>query len=400
VLASVRRWLNHDYLPSLRPYLQWMRRPLPWLVLAATAALLFGLTTQSNALWLSAGIVSTVLLGLLWPWLALRGVACRLTFSLPRTTEGESVAAALTLTNRWPWPLWGLAVVGGFRPPIDDGDEDDTRHVETALASVPAWSESAFRWDFTPSRRGLYPRATSYIVTGFPFGLWQARRMVTVDAQLIAWPRRHAVPEDLPDAGSDLNGLGLADARQGDAGDIVGVRPYRNGDMLRRVHWPQTARHNRLIVCERQAATRPSVRLIADLRGDTANGTDGSDTLERVIRTTASLCQSLHQRHVRIEYCDADASIRPAPDQHGLEQLLDRLATIPESGLASELPVTELPLHSTLCSQGMLEVVVTGDGIPPHRPHYRSARMSVRRRIVANTVSDVQDQWRAICRET
>jgi len=399
VLDTVQNWFSRDYFPVLWPYLRWMRQPLSWLAVAIIATFLFGLTIQPRVFWLSGCIACVTLLGLLWPGVTMRGVSCRISFSEPQTTEGDRLSVFVTLRNRWPWPLWGLTIVGGFHR-VGERDDDDGLDIDAALAMVPAWSESVFCWDFTPSRRGVYPKNATFITSGFPFGLWQSRRVATIENRLIVWPCRFAIPSVLPDVGFDLNGLGLADTRPGDAGDFLGVRPYRNGDTLRRVHWPQTARHNRLIVCERQAATRPGVRIIADLRDNASDGVPFDDRLEQAIRTTASLCESLHQRHVRLEYCDAQILIRPTADRHGIEQILDHLATIPDRGLVAETPPEELQKQATPQIQGMLDIVITPERVVSRRPHFHTNRAVMRRVLLADNPQSVQNQWEAICRET
>ena len=392
----VQRWLTRDYLPFLRPYLRWTRQPVTWLLLAAVATLLCGLVLQPMVLWLSAWIACVILLGLCWPWLALRGVVCRMNFSDARTTEGEAVEVTLTLLNRWPWPLWGLAIVGGLRRLPSGAESQHELPIETALAAVPAWSESTFHWKFVPARRGYYPTSNSFLATGFPFGLWQARRLVTIENHLIAWPRRHTIPAAMPDAGFDHMGLGLADTRPGDVGDYLGVRPYRNGDLLKRVHWSQTARQGRLIVCERQAAARPAVRIVADLRGDSAQGFV-QDSLETTIRTAASLCGAFHQQQARVEYCDAEATLRIAPGTHGLEPVLDRLAMVPYEGLCD---TTAQTIGRRVGNRhGVLEIVVTADRSMACRQQCRSQTSQRFWIVVGDDMEPVSRQWEAICRE-
>jgi uncharacterized protein (DUF58 family) len=320
-----------------------------------------------------------------------------MSFSNSRTTEGEAVGVTLTLINRWPWPLWGLAVVGGFRQLTSCEESHDDLPVETALASVPAWSESTFHWKFIPSRRGCYPTNDSFLTTGFPFGLWQARRLVVIENRLVAWPRRYAMPSTMPDAGVDQTGLGLADTKPGDAGDFLGVRPYRSGDLLKRVHWSQTARHGRLIVCEHQAASRPAIRVIADLHGQVREGTFDQEGLEATIRAAASLCDTLHRQHARVEYSDDKATFCIAPGNHGMESVLDHLASIPYHGprdITSQNVVRRVDHR-----HGMLEVVVTADRHLASRQqaHSKTAqRFSI---IVAKDLEPVGCQWEAICRD-
>ena len=369
---------------------------MTWLLLAAVATLLCGLVLQPRALWLSAWIACVILLGLCWPWLAMRGVACRMSFSDSRTTEGEEVDVALTIINRWPWPLWGLAIIGGFRQFASNAESQDELSIETALAAIPAWSESTFHWKFVPPRRGCYPISSSYLTTGFPFGLWQARRLVTVEDRLVAWPRRYAIPSAMPDAGFDQTGLGLADTRPDDAGDFLGVRPYRNGDLLKCVHWPQTARQGRLIVCERQAVTRPAVRVIADLRGDLAQDF-AQNSLEETIRAVASLCEALHQQHARVEYGDTETTLRVPPSNSGLEPVLDRLAMIPYEGLRdTPTPTISRRMDSR---HGMLEIIVTADRSSVCRQQRRSRMAHCSWIIVGDDMEPVGQQWEAICRE-
>ena len=392
----LNQWFIRDHFPFLRPYLRWTRQPLTWMAMATIATFLCGLVLQPMALWLSAGLASLALLGLCWPWLAMRGVACRISFSNSRTTEGEAVGVTLTLLNRWPWPLWGLAIVGGFRHIASQTASQDESAIETALAAVPAWSESTFHWKFVPSRRGVYPASNSFLTTGFPFGLWQARRLATIENRLIVWPQRYAISSAMPDAGCDQTGLGLADSRPGEAGDFLGVRPYRNGDLLKRVHWPQTARQGRLIVCERQAATRPAVRIVADLQTDSAEDV-AQNTLEETIRAVASLCGAIHQRHARLEYCDAEATLPVAAGDCGLEPVLDRLAMIPYAGLCDA--TTHAMNRRVDNRHGMLDVVVTADRsmVYPQCRSKTSQRFSI---VVGNDTDPVSQQWEAICRET
>ena len=59
------------------------------------------------------------------------------------------------------------------------------------------------------------------------------------------------------------DGLATRD-RAGQWGDPLGVRPYRRGDPLRRVHWVLTARHGELIVRELQSNAVPRVQIVLD----------------------------------------------------------------------------------------------------------------------------------------
>lgn len=398
-VGGIQHWLTRDYFPFLRPYLRWTRRPATWLGGAALATLLIGVFVQPLGLWLSGGIGCAILLGFVWPWLAMRGITCRLSFSKARATEGQSVTVRLTLVNRWPWPLWGLAIVGGFRADTEAGEDQEGLPIAMALAVVPPWSETNFHADFVPRRRGRYPMGIPYVTTGFPFGLWRPRRVVTVEKSLIAWPRRYSVPPVLPDVGFDQIGLGLADGRPGDAGDFNGVRPYRQGDTLRRIHWPQTAKHGRLIVCERQAPTQVAVHVFADLRRPSPQVPGQEDLLEATIRAVASLCVMLHQQNALVAYSDAEVTLDVRRGYQGLAAILDRLASIPWDGLAQGPWDAQFRDRRVATEFPMLEVLVTGDRDAARVLHARSGTTSRRCIVVSNDDESVCHQWEAICRD-
>jgi uncharacterized protein (DUF58 family) len=111
----------------------------------------------------------------------------------------------------------------------------------------------------------------------------------------------------------------------GDEGDVVGVRPFRPGDSLRHVHWAQTARQDRFVVCERQATARRRVRLILDTRADARQGHHG-ETLEDLIRVAASIGRQFHAHCADTELCIGQRSVIADRGEPGLKRMMDVLA--------------------------------------------------------------------------
>lgn len=103
-------------------YVNWLKTPLGVLVVTATVSLVSGFILGPQGYCVFAATASVIVLGLVWPWLALRGVTCKLEFPQHRVVEGDSVSATLTCPNRWPFPVWGLVVEQGFL----GSDENET----------------------------------------------------------------------------------------------------------------------------------------------------------------------------------------------------------------------------------------------------------------------------------
>jgi uncharacterized protein (DUF58 family) len=148
-------------------------------------------------------------------------------------------------------------------------------------------------------------------------------------------------------------------SKVGSNGDVLGVRPYRRGDSPRRIHWRQSARHDRLIVCELQANARPVVQLVldADPAAHVGQAPDGSR--EWAIRIVASLAKGWLAAGVEVGAVWNGQVIPAASGSKQLNALLDALAKLPDS--------TGTPLRETMSGPACrsftdgLQVIVTTD---------------------------------------
>lgn len=320
--ARLDRFFNHDFCPWANRYVYWLKRPIGWFVVAAAASLLVGVAVAPQGLVMFGAILTVMGLGVCWPWLCMRAVSASLAFARHRCREQDTVQITLTVHNRWPLPVWGLAVEGGF---LADASAAGGPCPTASLARVAGWTRSQFVFEFEPPQRGVYPVEPPRLTTGFPFGIWQSQRPITVVGELLVWPR--TVPlESIPAVGGRLSVVaGMFRDRPGDDGDVIGVRPYRFGDSLRKIHWAQTARRDALVLCERQDTARRTVQVTLD----DVLGTGGELTeavRESAIRVGASICQEFHAHGCDVRCCLAGERIEAEPGPSGLKRLLDAFA--------------------------------------------------------------------------
>jgi uncharacterized protein (DUF58 family) len=360
--------LHHDFCPWANRYVYWLKQPIGWFVVAAAMSLIVGVFLGAQGFVLCAAIVGVIALGVVWPWLAIRSVRVALRFDRRRTHEGESVAVELQVSNRLPWPIWGLAIEEGFLAAEQPGDERDALAV--ALARVPGWSVNEYRWEYVPECRGVYPTKIPQVTCGFPFGIWTARRPVSSHGELIVWPRTVRLCAMPPLSGRELSVASLVSRRIGHEGDVLGVRPFRQGDSLRMMHWAQTARHDQLIVCERQATARQAVRVLVDTDLASHFGTGTAHSLEWCIRIAASLCQGFVEHLVPVELEIGPRRHRIIPGEAGLRGGLDLLARYQaQATTAANVAAdrSDAAVHGTCCrrkgtlANGTRTIVVTTD---------------------------------------
>jgi uncharacterized protein (DUF58 family) len=338
LLQQTNAALNHDFCPSFNRWVYWVRRPFWCLVLAIGLSGACGVFLSPAALYVTAILILLAGTGVAFPWLAMKGIEAHLTFDHRRGRVGGSVPVRLRIRNRWPWPVWGLSVVRGFTLSKASNTEDGV-----ALARVPGWSTIEYSWQFVPKHRGRYPLAAAEVETGFPFGLFRASRPAAVDGHVIVWPKTVSLA-GLPDAAETGHAEDqLTDRRAGDFGDMLGTRLFRQGDSLRRVHWAQTARQQQLIVCERQAAATSVVRVTLDLNAashaqcDPGERREG-DTVELVVQVAASVCESLHRQHCRVELWMGDQMLVAGESVAGFQRLMDTLSQAALETAGGRLP--------------------------------------------------------------
>jgi len=139
-------------------------------------------------------------------------------------------------------------------------------------------------YSLTPSRRGRWPLGPALVHTSDPLGLIWADTAVGDAERVPVWP---AVVDLSATAGALM---GHADrvvlGARSPSPDDAALRDYREGDDLRRVHWPSSARLGRMLVRSDERAGRRPATVILDLSRD-------SEALEWGISAAASIALSV-----------------------------------------------------------------------------------------------------------
>ena len=88
--ARLIRDCNSGYCIRLERYMNWLRSPLAILVQAMIASNLCGLFLHPQGFLLAFGLGALMAVGVVWPWLSLRGLTGSLSFEKRRAREGET----------------------------------------------------------------------------------------------------------------------------------------------------------------------------------------------------------------------------------------------------------------------------------------------------------------------
>jgi hypothetical protein len=334
-LETIHGAMNVDFCPWANKYVYWLKKPIGWVVLALLASLLLGIYVSPQAFLATAAITAIGLIGCLWPWIAMRGIQGELSWFQGRCEEQESIKTTLTLTNRWPWPAFGLFVEADHQIASLASDPDQP----ICLSLVPGLAESQFEWECVPGARGVYPKRAVRLATAFPFGVWTCYRELAVESPLIVWPHTTRLVDVPESSGTPNAGIGTTSPQIGDEGDWMGVRPYRPGDTLRQVHWAQTARRDQLIVFERQSRARQEVAIWFDSFGSTHIDDELTNELIRILASIANHFV-YHSWSVRVSMNGVWQILNPG--KAGKQKWMDSLARwLPSDAITNDLPQTK-----------------------------------------------------------
>ena len=314
---------EREYFEWVNPYLRSFFHPLGVLFVLEVASIICGILVAPQGFIVSASVLAVIIVGCIWPWIGMRGVSCQLRFTAMRGEEGKPIEAELIVINRWPWPVWGLAVEGGFEPAGEEGEE-----TEMAISRIGGWSRGNYSWSFTPKVRGKYPLTSPQLVTEFPFGLWKARKPIEVQSRLIVWPHRFPLPQFPIPAGAPSWVGQSSENAAGVVGHRTTVREYRQGDSMRQIHWAKTALYDKLVSYDREGLAVSDATITLDTQSDLHPERGPDSTLEWTIRIAASVGDTLLRQGIGVTLLSHSSQFSSLTDGSNPAGMLDWLAAL------------------------------------------------------------------------
>lgn len=274
-------------------------------------------------------------------------VAVRRALSSDRVSPGERVTVRLELEGQGRRTTPFLLL----EDRVPDALGGSARLVATGIPARRRGTRTV-TYTIDPSKRGRYPIGPLRVEAADPFGLAPVRIEVGERDELVVTP---PVEDLLEVAGSPFGatgGLALARRLARGGGEFSLMRPYQQGDDLRRIHWPSVARRGELMIRQDEASTRPRACVHLDTRGR-AIGASGSAVFEHAVGAAASIGVALLRSGLSLRL--STGILPPGPSTE--DAYLDALAGAAEDG--TDLLVSLARLRAT-ASADMIFVLVTG----------------------------------------
>src|SRR5262245_59367241 len=157
------------------------------------------------------------------------------------------------------------------------------RSARLVVASLPARGRQRVRYSITPHQRGRYVLGPLTADLSDPFALTKLRVEFDERDELVVAPEVELLGSGPDSPFGMTSGLALAKHlfRTGD--EFYTMRPYVEGDDLRRIHWPSVARSGELMIRQDESTRRSTAVLFIDTR-DSAVGQTHTPSFERATR--------------------------------------------------------------------------------------------------------------------
>ena len=140
-------------------------------------------------------------------------------------------------------------------------------------------------------KRGVHRLGPVMLSVCDPFGLFAHGVELKDHGEAVIFPRPVPLAGEVVRSGAEPRPIATGErARGSESGlEFYGIRDYRPGDELRRIHWAATAHHNRLTVIEFDRGVSENLAVVLDTRVGTEYGTGLETSLELGVRAAASL---------------------------------------------------------------------------------------------------------------
>lgn len=226
------------------------------------------------------------------------------------------------------------------------------------VARIPPGRARAIEYTVRSHLRGRHRLGPLGVQVQDPFGLATRHAVLEGSADLVVLPPvRPLGSSSHPTSGVGSEGeQAHLIALHGE--DDVTVREYRDGDDLRHIHWPSTARTGDLMVRQEDRPAQRRALIVLDPRPGGHGGTGATSSFEWAVAAAASIAAHLTGSGYAVHLVCAETVVDGrAADPMGTHEILDVLAV---TTLQTHAGDEVLRVTQSLCDAGGFVVAVIG----------------------------------------
>ena len=307
------------------------------------------------------------------------------------------------LRNRRRLPAWDI-----WADPFNYGPGLEIEQ-HAAMGELPPKAEVRLESRVCARRRGRYLIYAARVESRFPFNLikWSCRWRK--DARMLSvYPAFTSLTKFKLPLGARNQTEGMARySKIGESMELMGVRDYRDGDDIRRIDWPGTARLGSFVVKEFEEDELKRIALVTDtfvppptLLQRLRRTAKESQELEAALELTAALAEYFSRGEAAVELFAVGLEVHHLETGRGttsFDAVCDILSGI-EPSPSPALPQLEPDVFRDLAEVGGAVVILIGDD--PERRKFvdrlRENEISLRVFLISDSPSELPPEWVAL----
>lgn len=241
------------------------------LIISLLTGLFTGRSLFFNIAYLLGGLLA---ISFAWSWISVRWISLSRKTRARRAQVGRSLDEAFIVRNRTILPKLWLEVRDHSTLPGHRAS-----HVVPALGG-----RRNYRWYVeTPCLvRGEFQLGPVTLISGDPFGFFLTPRRLDATSRVIVYPATVPINQVHLPMGLLSGGAAQRQRAHHITTNAAGIRDYVPGDSFNRIHWPSTARKDRLLVKEFEIDPLVDIWLFVDF---SSTSLVEEPTVQRVGRT-------------------------------------------------------------------------------------------------------------------
>jgi len=240
-------------------------------LLLLLGAAIAGAVGSGRALWwgVAGAIAALLALSAAWSWSSVHWLRLARRSTTHLAAVGDVFEEEFRLTNLSALPrLW---------VEVRDHSTLPHHHAGRVVSRLPGRNWRGWRVRTRLQRRGRFRLGPLDVRSGDPLGLFQVRSPVPIIDALLVQP----LTEELRSFPFPISPLPDGEALRRRTNTVTasasGVREYAPGDGIRRIHWPSSARRQKLMVKEFELDPAADVHIVLDLDEGAHAAADESD---------------------------------------------------------------------------------------------------------------------------
>ena len=186
--------------------------------------------------------VLLIAIGYGWAYVSTRGITLLREARVLRHQVGQVFEERFKLVNRLPFARLWVEIRDDSQLPGNSGSR--------VLSLIGARQQRSYIAYTVLNRRGSFQLGPTKLVSGDPFGLFTFTQVQPVEHTLVVLPYIVNLRDFPSPVGMFPGGRAIRRKAHEVTPQAAGVREYAPGDALRRIHWPTSARKDRLMTKE------------------------------------------------------------------------------------------------------------------------------------------------------